>query len=109
MKKVVVFPVLLFVVLVSFRTPLTLTKEKDKPLTSTDSILQNWLSKGCVVSSQKPVKNRFYFWTTVEELDSVVSQKRLLRTSAPEEQLHYFYWNALFDSKGNREDRKSVV
>lgn len=107
MKRIFVFPVLLLVLLVSFRAPLKITKGKDKPLTSTDSILQNWLSKGCVVSSLKPVKNRFYFWTTVEELDSVVSQKRLLRTSAPEEQLHYYYWNALFDSKGKRDEMRS--
>lgn len=47
---------------------------------STDSILRLWLAPQ-TVNSTKPIANTFYFWTSVNELDSVEQQKRLLRTT----------------------------
>lgn len=62
--------------------------------TATDSILRLWLSPQ-VVNNQKPVSNTFYVWITSDELDSVVSQKRLLRTSAPSNHIEELYWQKL--------------
>ncbi len=61
---------------------------------ATDSILRLWLSPQ-TVNSEKPIANTFYFWTSDEELDSVLSQKRLLRTSAPSNRLEEIYWDRL--------------
>jgi len=61
---------------------------------ATDSILRLWLSPQ-IVNSEKPVANTFYFWITPDELDSVVSQKRLLRTAAPSNHIEELYWQKL--------------
>ncbi len=47
---------------------------------ATDSILRYWL-RPQIVNNNLPVTNTFYFWTSSNELDSCLEQKRLLRTS----------------------------
>lgn len=91
-----VIPILVF--LFSFSDN-SITPSYDRPTvdstSTTDSILRFWLSPQ-IVNSEKPVANTFYFWTTIDELDSVVSQKRLLRTAAPTCHLEEVYWQKLF-------------
>lgn len=50
-------------------------------VSATDSILRFWLAPQ-TVNSEVPVSKTFYFWTSAQELDSVLSQKQLLRTVA---------------------------
>lgn len=67
---------------------------------ATDSILRFWLTPQ-IVSNVKPIANTFYFWTTPQELDSVVEQKRLLRTSLPSDHLEGIYWDRLSSNENN--------
>lgn len=57
---------------------------------ATDSILRYWLQPQ-IVNNDLPVANTFYFWTTSAELDSCVTQKRLLRTSVSENYYESMY------------------
>jgi len=57
---------------------------------STDSILRLWLSPQ-IVNNCKPAVSTFYFWTSMQELDSVIGQQRLLRTNSPEDPLADLY------------------
>lgn len=62
---------------------------------STDSILRFWLAPQ-TVNSTAPVARTFYFWISPQELDSVVQQNRLLRTSGQNNMFEERYLEELF-------------
>lgn len=84
-----------------FSTSLEVTRLTEEP-SATDSILRLWLSPQ-IVNNDKPVASTFYFWISPEELDSVLGQKQLLRTSAPSSNLDQIYWDRLLGTVDDAE------
>jgi hypothetical protein len=66
-------------------------------LSATDSIIRFWMAPQ-TVNSTRPVFNTFYFWASIQEIDSVLNQQRLLRTSETAGMLEARYLDELFYS-----------
>jgi hypothetical protein len=77
--------------------------DKFEEASSTDSILRYWLAPQ-TVNSNLPVSNTFYFWTSSRELDSVLSQKQLLRTVGSSDPLASWYLMELIRKGVNKNE-----